>query len=256
MICPSCQTESSGAYCPECGTPLKATCPACKGPVVPGARFCTSCGEPLRRQGSNLPWYITGAALVALIVVLTLPASRSRAGSGAAPVASAMPAPEVGDMGAPGTGGAAEGTPPPLTGSPREQADRLFNHIMQLKESGDSSRAAFFLPMGIQAYQMAEPLDDDGLYHLSLLQNMQGDAAAARATAEKVLAGAPDNILALGAAAEAALAQGQRDAARGYYQHLVDVYAAQRSKDLPEYRDHAQVLPGYEQEAKAFLSKS
>lgn len=254
MKCPSCQTESSGAFCPECGTPLKATCRACNGTLVPGARFCTHCGEPARAGTSNLPWYIAGAALVALIVVIILPSMRSGGRGAGAQVAAAMPAPEAGDMGAAGT--AAEGAPPPLTGSPREQADRLFNHIMQLKESGDSSRASFFLPMGIQAYQMAGTLDDDGLYHLSLLENMQGDAAAARATAEKILTASPDNVLGLGAAAEAAIAQGQKAAARKYYQHLVDVYPVQKSKDLPEYKDHAQVLPSYEQEARAYLAKN
>lgn len=251
MRCPSCQTESSGAYCPECGTPLKAVCRSCNGQLVPGARYCTHCGEPVGSRGSNLPWYIAGIALVALIVAIILPATRGRGTEASAGVASAMPAPEAGNMGA--VGGSASGTPPPLTGSPREEADQLFNHIMQLKESGDSARAAFFLPMGIQAYQMAGDLDDDGLYHLSLLENMKGDAAAARATAEKILAGSPDNVLALGAAAEAAVAQGQTAAARKYYQHLVDVFPVQKSKDLPEYKDHAQVLPAYDQEARAFL---
>ena len=34
--------------------------------------------------------------------------------------------------------------------------------------------------MGIQAYQLAEPLDADGLYHMALIYNVVGQFTAAR----------------------------------------------------------------------------
>lgn len=147
------------------------------------------------------------------------------------------------------------GTPPPLTGTPREQADRLFNRIMQERESGDTARARFFLPMAISAYQGAAPLDPDGLYHLSVLQTYAGDAAGGSSTAEQIIAADPVHLLGLHAAATAALARNDRNAAGRFYQRLLDAYPTQRSRDLAEYRDHAGLLPGLETEARAFLRK-
>ncbi len=249
MRCPACQTESSGAYCPECGTPLRLRCRKCGAAQTRGARFCTECGTRTYPARANLPWYVAGAAVVALIAVVLLPGSRpAPAAEGAA-----VQATPVLDGGDPGAAPAATDAPPPLTGSPREQADRLFNLIMQNKEKGDTAKARFFVPMGVQAYGMAGDLDADGLYHLSLLQALGGSGQDALATARKILARAPDHLLGLAAAAEAAAAAGDRAAARTYYQQYLDKYAAEKGKTLPEYKDHAGVLPEYQAEAQRFL---
>ncbi len=249
MRCPACQTESSGAYCPECGTPLRVRCRKCGAAQTRGARFCTECGARTRPGRSNVPWYVAGAAVLALIVLVLLPGSRpAPAAEGAAVQATPML-----DGGDAGSAPAASDAPPPLTGSPREQADRLFNLIMQNKEKGDTARAKFFVPMGVQAYAMAGDLDADGLYHLSLLQTLGGNGKDALATAQKILARSPDNLLGLAAAAEAALAAGDRAAAHRYYQHYLDRFAAEKGKPLPEYRDHAAVLAQYQTEAQRFV---
>lgn len=222
---------------------------------MPGARFCTACGAPVRRGASNLPWYIAGAALVALIVLVLLPTTRrpgAAADPGAVPLPPSADAP-AGDMASASIPGAA-GAPGPLTGTPRELADRLFNRIMQLREAGDTARARFFLPMGMQAYAMAGELDADGLYHLSLLQGMAGNGAEGRATAEKILATSPDHLLGLAAAAEAANVAGDRTAARAYYRRLLDHYDAESKKPLPEYAEHRRILPEYRAEADAYLA--
>ena len=129
MRCPACQTQSSGAYCPECGTPLRVSCKSCQAPVPAGARFCTECGARVRAARANLPWYLAGAALVGLILVVLVPLS----GSAPAPAtsAAAQSAPMLDGGAGAGTSAAGDETPPPLTGTPREQADRLFNLIMQ-----------------------------------------------------------------------------------------------------------------------------
>ena len=247
MKCPSCQTESSGAYCPECGTPLKATCRACKATLPPNARFCIECGAAVRRGRSNAPWYIAGAALVALIVVVLLPGASSAPGA-----ASPQSAPMLSggaETGAP----SADAGPPPLTGTPREQADRLFNLIMENKEKGDTAKAKFFVPMGVQAYGMAGDLDADGLYHLSLLQALGGNGRDAVATAEKILAKSPAHLLGLAAAAQGAAQAGDVKAAQGYYRRFLDAYATESTKQLPEYRDHAAALPVYRADAEKYL---
>jgi hypothetical protein len=243
MKCPNCQSVADGAYCAECGTPLKgARCAACSATLPVGARFCTACGRAARSAQPRLPWIVAGASIGALIVVLMLPVLRPapavdfRSATGAATL--------------PGGGGM---QPPPLTGSVREQADRLFNRIMEARSQGDTEQMAFFLPMALTAYREAEPLDDDGLYHLSLLETAAGESAGARATAERVLARAPHHLLALAAAAEAAIAAGDTAAARDYYQRFLDAFDDERGRQLVEYLDHARILPEYRAAAEQHL---
>lgn len=245
MECPNCKTESDGRYCPSCGVPLSgATCRVCGAPHIAGAGFCTQCGEPvLQRASSNVPWYIAGAAIVALIVVLIWPTlDRSPASFAAAPTAAA---PFAGT-----TGG---GSPPPLTGTPREQADRLFNRIMEERSAGNMEQAAFFLPMALTAYQQARPLDADGLYHLSMLQTAAGDFDGALATAREILGMAPDHLLGLAAAADAATELGDSTGARAYWMRYIEVFDVEKDKTIQEYLDHARILPQYLETARGVV---
>ncbi len=250
MKCPNCGAQATGKFCPECGTALEgARCASCKSKLTPGARFCTQCGKATRGFArNNAPWYIAGAAVLALIVTLLVPAANSSQGAG--PAQPAQPAGPV-EAGAPGgTSG-----PPALSGNMRENADRLFNRVMQTRESGDTAGAKFFVPMAVQAYQSSGDLDADGLYHLSVLQTFGGDPTAGRQTAEQILKTAPTHLLALSAAATAARDLKDNAAARQYYQKLLDALATERSKPLPEYQDHSALLTQIEAEAKAFLAR-
>jgi len=248
MKCPVCQSEAPGAYCPACGAPVDgARCKSCEAPLLGGANFCTRCGEPVRPAASRLPWYVAGGAVVALIVALLAPGLRSgRAAPGFGGAAGPIPA-EAGAFDA--------GRAPPLTGSPREQADRLFNRVMQAQAQGDTAQVSFFLPMAVLAYRQAGDLDHDGLYHLSVLETASGDPASGRATAERILRDAPDHLLALAVAAQAAAALGDDAGARGYYERLLAAFETEAEKPVPEYSDHAQILPVYRSEARAFLGR-
>lgn len=191
-----------------------------------------------------LPWYITGAGMVVLIVVLLVPVFRSN------------PAPGGSGMAAPFAGAAMPGSdaaPPPLSGNMRENADRLFNRVMQAIETGDSAQAIQFLPMAVSAYEQAGGLDADGLYHLSLLQSLAGDPAAALTTARQILTDNPSHLLGLAAAAEAARLSGRNEEARSYSQKIVEVYPTESKRTLLEYEDHGSVLPAIEAEAQRRL---
>lgn len=245
MKCINCHQEATGSFCSNCGAPVDgASCSVCEAPLSSGARFCTRCGAPVRNRPSIIPWLITGAALVALIVVLTWPAVRGTGGPRFNPQAPAQ-APIA----------SAPGSPPPLTGTPREQADRLFNRVMTERADGNLEQAEFFLPMAISAYRQAEPLDADGRFHLSLLEASAGELAASRASAEQILATTPDHLLALGAAAEAAAGEGDSAAAREYYQQFLDAYDAGSQESRPEYDDHARLLPEYQRAAERALGR-
>jgi hypothetical protein len=116
---------------------------------------------------------------------------------------------------------------------------------MEERSAGNNERASFFLPMAIAAYRQAGPLDADGLYHLSLLEAAAGQHAESRATAERILATAPNHLLGLGAAAEAAAESGDSAAAAAFYRRFLQAYDDEIARSLPEYRDHARGIPAY-----------
>ena len=138
--------------------------------------------------------------------------------------------------------------------TPREQADRLFDRVMRYVSAGDSASAQAFLPMALAAYDLARPLDHDGLFHLSLLNRAAKNLDAALGGAEEVLAAEPNHVLALSAAAEAAIELGRLEAAEGYYRRLVEAYPREATRELPEYVGHANLMESARIAAEAFLA--
>jgi tetratricopeptide (TPR) repeat protein len=190
-----------------------------------------------------------GAALLVLIVVLAWPAIR---GADREPADGRMP---IDQMDGAGNDVATTGAPPPLTGTPREQADRLFNRVMTEQAGGDTAQARFFVPMALQAYDMAGDLDPDGHYHVSLLHGVAGDHKAALASAEQVLATSPNHLLGLAAAANAARASGDNASARRYYQRFLNAFDAESKTSRQEYVDHGKILPDLKTEAEKFVKR-
>jgi hypothetical protein len=146
MKCPNCGAQAQGKFCQECGAALEAgRCVSCNAKLTPGARYCTQCGKRTNvRSNQNAPWYVAAAGLLVLAVLLLIPILR-----GEQPVARSQPIGPVESGAPPGPAGEMPG----LSGNMRENADRLFNRVMQARESGDTARAKFFVPMAIQAYQ-------------------------------------------------------------------------------------------------------
>jgi hypothetical protein len=159
------------------------TCHACGASLSPTAKFCHKCGAAVGTAGATgwragLPWGLAGAAFGALITVVAMRslAAPSRADEpGATPVA-------------PCAGGAGGGGQPPDISqmSPEERANRLFNRVMLLAESGKQDSVQFFLPMALGAYAQLPALDADARYHVGMLELAGGNANAALAQADTI----------------------------------------------------------------------
>jgi hypothetical protein len=257
--CPNCGQPASGRFCSACGTSLvaPAECGECGAALPEGGRFCTACGaaaggapltgasatEP-RGEGegprSFLPWAIAAGALVALLAMVLFP--RFQAGGEADAV---RPTPPItGPVAGP------QGQVDLASMSPREAGDRLFNRVMQSVETGDTAQAIQFLPMAINAYEQVADLDLDGHYHVAVLHLVAGNAEAARARADTILAREPNHLFGLVTAAQAEMAMGNERTARSFYARFLDHYETEVQRDLTEYRDHQAVLPAMRKEAQ------
>lgn len=247
QTCPSCEAPASGRFCPQCGVALDAQCRECQNPLPAGARFCNQCGvsvaapaAPVRARQPALPWAIAAVAVAVLGAATILPrisgdrqdrvALVQQQGAGASQQS-------AGPAGDPSQVDLASMTP-------RERADRLFNRVMQGVSSGDTAQLGFFAGMAIQAYGMVPERDADLHYHLGELYRLTGDAASARAQADTILAADPQHLFGLYGAARAEELRGGEAVARGLYQRFLDAYAAQVARNLPEYQEHSQGLPG------------
>ena len=135
--------------------------------------------------------------------------------------------------------------------TPREAADRLFNRVMTAVAAGDSTEVVSFLPMAIRSFEIAEPLDTDGKFHLVLLRLTGRFNTEALEGAEEILSEHPNHLLGLAMAGDAALALGDSAGARGYYGRWLDAYPTETAKDLLEYRDHAPMFAEMQATAEA-----
>jgi len=176
---------------------------------------------------------------VVLLVILMLPILRSDSGS-QAPAAT----------GAAGGNGMVD----LASMSPREAADALFNRVMTAASSGNTGEMEQFLPMAIQSYDIARPLDQDGFFHLALLNGQAADWPAAMAAAEEGLAIYPTHLLNLSVAADAARSSGDDAQARIYYQRFLDAFEAESIKPLPEYQAHGTMFTEMRSAAEAYVS--
>ncbi len=201
-------------------------------------------------------WWIIGAAVVAGIFFLAVPyvwTGWTDGGNGERmPMGAVAPGP--------GQGGGQGMAPSGGTGvdlssmTPREAADRLFNRVMTAMGEGNTAEVESFLPMALDAYAMVPDLDADGHFHVSLLQQAQGNYPGAMETAEIVLDTQPNHLLARYAAGEAARNMGDTDRAREHFSHLLEVFDEEAARDLPEYQEHGSFLPTIQATAEDFLA--
>ncbi|HUF13224.1 MAG TPA: zinc ribbon domain-containing protein [Longimicrobiales bacterium] len=245
MKCPACGADATGAFCSRCGSRVSAavTCRRCGDELPSDARFCTRCGAPAR-AGRLRAMHVVPAIAVALLALV---------GAWWLGRSATAPAPARAGMELTATGSPATRTPPPLTGSMREQADRLFERIMQARTRGDREEVEFFLPMGIQAYQAVDDPDPDALFHLGLLQLESRAHEHARATAARIRAADDGHLFASALAADAALAAGDTTSAKASFSVFLEDYDEQVRRALPEYELHRPALDDYHEQARRLV---
>src|SRR5213593_2296142 len=221
-------------------------CHACGAPLAATAKFCHKCGAQVGGpQGSGwragLPWGVTGAALGALLTVVALRLGGS-SGSGIRDAGGVEDGPSP----------ASRISPPDISQmSPEERATRLYNRVMLLHTQGKADSAGFFLPMALQAYAMLPALDVDARYHIGVLDLTSGDAAGALAQADTIRRAVPTHLF--GFMLRARALDLKRDAAgvRRAYADFLKNEAAERTRQRPEYGEHAENLDAFHQQATA-----
>src|SRR6266480_822807 len=226
-------------------------CHACGASLAATARFCHKCGAQVGGAQSSgwragLPWSVAGAALGALLTVLALRIGASSgggmrdAGGAADDDASRIPLP------------ASRSTPPDISDmSPEERATRLYNRVMLLHTQGKADSAEFFLPMALQAYAMLPALDVDARYHIGVLDLTSGDAAGALAQADAIRRAVPTHLFGFMLRARALDLKRDAAAARRAYADFLKNEAAERTRQRPEYGEHAENLDAFHQQATA-----
>src|SRR3989440_10173806 len=220
-------------------------CHACGAALTSTARFCHKCGAQVgggQASGwrAGLPWSVAGAALGALLTVLLF-----RIGGSGERGAVPDGAPES-------TAPRSRISPPDISQmSPEERATRLYNRVMLLHTQGKADSAEFFLPMALQAYAMLPALDVDARYHIGVLDLSRGDAAGALAQADTIRRAVPTHLFGFMLRARALDLKRDAAGARRAYADFLKNEAAERTRQRPEYGEHAENLDAFHQQATA-----
>jgi hypothetical protein len=154
-----------------------------------------------------------------------------------APVTAVAPPPVGGGAG--GGAGAAGPAPDISQMSPQERADRLFDRVMRYASEAKPDSARFFAPMALASLEAIEPRTLHHRYDIGLIGLVTGDATLAGAQADTILAEAPNHLLGLALAAQAAESRRDAPARAAFLRRLLAAEAEERRTGRPEYNDHA-----------------
>ncbi len=135
--------------------------------------------------------------------------------------------------------------------SPEERATRLYNRVMMLHTQGKPDSAEFFLPMALQAYAMLPALDVDARYHIGVLDLTGGNPAAALAQADTIRRTVATHLFAFMLRARALELERDSAGARRAYRDFLTHEAAERTRQRPEYSEHAENLDAFHGQATA-----
>ncbi len=168
-------------------------------------------------------------------------------------VVSDQPTPRIPAMANPGGAGnevgAAERAPDISQLSPRERFDRLFNRIMNAAEVKDTAQVVRFTPMALGAYAQLDRFDADARYHAAVLYLQSGNADAAAALADTILAESPGHLFGYVVRGSAAQIRNDRTALATARRDFLAHFPAESAARRPEYAEHAPVIEEFKREA-------
>jgi hypothetical protein len=273
--CDSCGAaiDPGARFCTTCGSPVATAAGGAPASATPaGAGVATAAGAASVSAGERAPaqpklgaraaaskaeggsgggqfgWWMAGTMLVFLLAVVAYPVlvpQESRL-ENPGPTGGAMS--EVQQFQNQQFGNAQNVDLSSMT--PIQAADRLFERVMTLYENEQPEQVEFFLPMAISAYQQAEPLDADRLYHLSTLHRVANQPGLALSTAQRILDETPTHLFGLYEAAEAQLMLGDTAAATGLFGQILENWEAEQGVGRQEYELHARAMPTIRQTAE------
>jgi len=217
-------------------------CTGCGSALAQSGQFCSVCGLEVKSGSGRAATYAVFGLLALLMVVITAWAA----------VPGRDPDVVYGPSG-PDGGSSPEGTTTMEAIDLRQIADNLFNHVVNASAEGNTSQLREFLPLALVAYEEAEPLDVDGLFHLSTLQRIDDEPAKALASAGKILDTDPTHLLGLGAAAAASRELGRDQEAADYYGSFLEVFEEEVARSLEEYLGHSTFLTSIKADAQEHL---
>jgi Double zinc ribbon len=248
--CPTCGSAASGRFCSNCGASLgQRSCEGCGAQLSPQARFCHRCGRAAGSAAgagaihrSERPAWIFAGTMCALLV-----------GAIIYKVASDQPVPRIPAMANPGAAGGEVGAAGPAPDisqlSPRERFDRLFNRIMTAAQANDTAQVVRFTPMALGAYAQLDTFDVDARYHTAVLYLQTGDAEAASALADTILAQSPGHLFGYVVRANAAQLRNDSAALTRARRDFQTHFAAETAARRPEYAEHAPVIEEFKRDA-------
>ena len=235
--CSACGAPLRGRYCAACGALGEpAACRACATPLAAGDRFCPGCGASVRAESDRATatrpgratWLLAGgAAVMVLVLTLVQYAQRDR---------EAEPARE---SVSPGTVGTAPTAPDISAMTAQQQADRLFDRVMRLRDEGKIDSIRFFVPMALAVYQRLGPLNLDQRYDLGTVANAAGMYDVGRAQADSILRESPTHLLGLVLAIHSARGVGNEAGAAEYRRRLLAAEQRELQSGRSEYTRHA-----------------
>lgn len=144
----------------------------------------------------------------------------------------------------------ADGAPPDISAmSPRERFNRLYNRVMRSAEAGDEASVSRFTPMALMAYSQLDTIDADARFHAALLRIHTGDAAAARALGDTVLAETPGHLFGYVILGTVARWQKNDKALGQAYAGFLQHYDEEMKLNREEYGEHQSSLSDFRRAA-------
>ena len=138
--------------------------------------------------------------------------------------------------------------------TPRQQADRLYERIIQASQAGDAAEIAQFTPMALAAYQRVGPLDPDARYHLGVIHTINGNYSSASAQLDSLRRESSTHLFVSLLAGALARVREDSTALRNVYRTFLANYSGEIATDRNEYEIHQNDLDAFRREAEAVLN--